>query len=104
MNSTSTLHRARHSIEKPRVVVNVKPHQATSIDMPAGAAIQAVAGTVWLTQEADAVDHVVAAGTTFCTDRRGRVVLTTVDEPSVVLVWKAAPRLGVPAAIGIESM
>lgn len=103
MNSTSTLYRARRTVEKPRLVVNVEQNQATSIEMPAGAAIQGVTGTVWLTQERDAVDHVVVAGTTFCTDRSGRVVLTTIDEPSMVLVWKAAPQIGVPETIGIES-
>src|SRR5215217_7980815 len=109
MNNTSTLNRATHGIEKhsqkaARFVVDVAVNEAASIDMHAGAALQAISGKVWLTQEGDSRDHVLIGGTTFCTDRSGRVVLTGIDAPAVVLVWKAAARHCVPGTISIDSM
>jgi hypothetical protein len=96
MNNTSAAN------EASRIVVAAQ--EAMSIEMPAGAAIQCVAGKLWLTQEGDARDHVVPAGTTFCTDRPGRVVVSAIDVESAVLVRKIAPRHCTPGAVTIDSI
>jgi hypothetical protein len=77
---------------------------AASIEAAAGAAIQCVAGKLWLTQEGDARDHVVPAGTTFCTDRAGRVVVTGVDGAALVVVRKSAPAHCARGTVSIDSI
>ena len=96
MNNTRAVDRASR--------IEVAASAAASIEVSAGAALQCIAGKLWLTQEGDARDHVVPAGTTFCTDRGGRVVMSAIGGASVVLVRKAAPRHCVPGTVTIDSL
>lgn len=96
MNNTSSAN------EASRIVLAHR--EATSIDVPAGAAIRCVAGRIWLTQEGDQGDYFVPAGTTFCTDRRGRVVVSATDGASVLQVHRAAPQSYTPGAVSIDSI
>jgi hypothetical protein len=77
---------------------------AASFDVRAGAAIRCVAGKLWLTQEGDVRDYVVPAGTTFCTDRSGRVVVSAIDGASAVPVFERAPAHCVPGSVAIDSI
>jgi hypothetical protein len=95
MNNTSSVDRATR--------IEVAANQAASVEVLAGAAIQCTTGKLWLTQDGDTRDHVVSEGTTFCTDRSGRVVLTAVDGASVVVVRKA-PGYRVPGTVTIDSL
>ena len=96
MNNTSSAESASR--------IEVAAGAAVSIEAAAGAAIQCVAGKLWLTQEGDVRDHVVPAGTTFCTDRAGRVVVSGVDSAAVVVVRKAAPGHCVRGTVTIDSI
>ena len=84
--------------------IAVAAGEAASIEAAAGAAIQCVAGKVWLTQEGDARDHVVPAGTTFCTDRAGRVVVSGVDGAALVVVRRSAPAHCARGSVTIDSV
>ena len=95
MNNTSAVDRA----SRLRLVAN----QAASFDARPGSAVRCVGGKLWLTQEGDVRDHVVPAGTTFCADRAGRIVLTAIDGVSVALVGKA-PAYCVPGTVTIDSV
>ncbi len=44
-------------------------------------------GALWLTQERDERDHILAAGEQFVVDRRGRVVISSPMESEVALAW-----------------
>lgn len=96
MNNTSSAESASR--------IAVAANQAASIELPAGAAVGCVAGKLWLTQEGDARDYVVPAGTTFCTDRAGRVVVSAVDAASVVVVRETAPAHCVRGTVRVESV
>ncbi|HEX2829736.1 MAG TPA: DUF2917 domain-containing protein [Burkholderiales bacterium] len=82
----------------------IAAREAVSVELPAGAAVHGVGGTLWLTQEGDQRDHVLAAGTTFCTDRAGRVVLSAIDGGAVALVRDKAPAHCVPGTVSIDSL
>ena len=96
MNNTSQANSAS------RVVVAA--HSAASVDLPRGAAVHGLGGRLWLTQEGDQRDHVVVAGTTFCTDRSGRVVLSAIEGSAVALVRETAPSHCVPGTVTIDSI
>ncbi len=65
-------------------------HLATSevwsFEVPhAGLALRVLAGTVWLTQEADREDHVLEGPATFVADRRGRLAVEAITAAVVEL-------------------
>jgi hypothetical protein len=95
MNNTAAVDRAS--------VKAIRPNEALAIDVERGAAIRCVGGKVWLTQEGDARDYVVPAGTTFCTDRAGRIVATALDTTSAVIVCKAQAHC-MPGTVTIDSV
>ena len=82
MNSTSSPARSSR--------IALAPRQAVSVMVEAGAAIHALSGRIWLTQEGDTRDHCIAAGLTFCTDRAGKAVMSAVGGPAAVVVRHAA--------------
>jgi hypothetical protein len=55
-------------------------------DLPAGSIITLLAGTLWLTQEYDATDHLVASPEAFTTTHTGRIVMQAIRGPAVVSV------------------
>src|SRR5687767_2770184 len=95
MNNTSARDRASR--------IDVSANTAASIEVAAGAAIQCITGKLWLTQEGDPRDYVVPAGTTFCTDRAGRVVVSAIEGASVAAV-RTAPASCVRGSVTIDSM
>jgi Protein of unknown function (DUF2917) len=56
----------------------------------AGMEIRVLAGSVWLTQEADPEDHVLVAPAVFTTRHRGRVAMEALT-PADVAVGELAP-------------
>ena len=96
MNNTAS------ASEASRIVLAARA--AASFEVPARAAIQCVAGTIWLTQEGDQADYVVPAGAAFCTDRRGRVVVSATDGEAVLRIHEAAPYHYTPGAVSIDSL
>jgi len=49
----------------------------------AGMEIQVLAGTVWVTQESDPVDHVLEAPATFTTHQHGRIAIQALSAADV---------------------
>ncbi|HET9552299.1 MAG TPA: DUF2917 domain-containing protein [Anaeromyxobacteraceae bacterium] len=62
----------------------------------AGTEVRVLAGTVWVTQEADPEDHVLVAPATFTTRRHGRIAMEALTAADVQ-VDGVAPR-GLSAA------
>ncbi len=96
-----------------RVVMRTVVHPGCSLVLSGdarGVGVICEDGLLWLTQERDARDHILAAGEEFVVDRRGRVVISSPLESEVALAasrrrgWRArlAPhpvrRLPVPRA------
>lgn len=46
-------------------------------------AIRCVAGLIWITQEGDPRDHVLAAGQSFMSDRSGKIVVQAMDDSTI---------------------
>ena len=55
-------------------------------DLPAGSKVTLLAGTLWLTQEYDATDYMVASPEAFTTTHSGRIVMQAIRGPAVVSV------------------
>ena len=85
--------------------IEIGNHEAVSVQIAIGTAIQCVDGMIWLTQENDTRDYCVPAGTTFCADRAGRAVLTAMDGGAVaVLHFADAFASGrVPGTVQVDS-
>jgi len=66
--------------------IDIAAHQAVSVQVAVGTRIQCVHGSVWVTQQDDSRDHCFAAGLTFCVDKPGQAVLTSLNGASTVLV------------------
>jgi hypothetical protein len=77
-----------------------------SIHVRSGAAIQCIDGVIWLTQEDDAMDYCVPAGTTFRSDRSGRTVVSAIESRAVVVLHEddEFARSCRPGAVTIDSM
>jgi Protein of unknown function (DUF2917) len=81
--------------------------QAVSVQVSVGTEIQCVHGHIWLTQQSDSRDYCLAAGLSFCVDKTGQAVLTSLNGTSVVLVRRADSRMMrhiVPGTIRLHSM
>jgi hypothetical protein len=52
-----------------------------------GLAVQARSGMLWITQEGDQDDHLVAAGERFVADRYGTLVISAFERSEVELEW-----------------
>jgi hypothetical protein len=59
--------------------------EVVTLDGARGVRIQARAGMVWVTQEADSRDHVLGAGETVVVSRDGRIVIQALQASSVAL-------------------
>lgn len=73
--------------------LTVLPGTAISIEACPGTDVRALEGQVWITQEHDAQDYVVAAGTRFTAGRSGPVVVSALGGTASVAVSlsEAAP-------------
>lgn len=96
MNTTASMHRASR--------IEIGGRRAASVDVAVGATIQCVKGRLWITQEGDTRDYCVPAGVTFCADRKGRAVLSAIDETSVAIVRPSQSRSSVPGSLRIDSL
>jgi hypothetical protein len=54
------------------------------------------AGTLWLTQQGDPADHLMAAGETFAINRRGLVVISALKDSELAVGQGVAEQLSVP--------
>jgi len=53
----------------------LRPRDTLTLDAARGALVRCLEGLVWITQDGDRADHVVAAGDAFRVDRDGAVVV-----------------------------
>lgn len=66
------------------MIVELEQARAWSAEVrQAGAELRVLSGRVWVTQEGDGEDHVLEAGSTFLTDRAGRVAVQSLTRARV---------------------
>lgn len=71
------------------------PHQAVSITAHRGTEVRVLQGELWITQEGDGQDHIVPAGTRFCSGHNGVIVVSTLGRTSRASVsWTDPGRAG----------
>jgi len=58
---------------------------------PLGRRIECVTGSLWVTQDGDPRDIVLAAGESFAFDHRGDALISALDDASFVLLETRAP-------------
>lgn len=58
---------------------------------PLGQRIECVSGTLWVTQDGDPRDIVLAAGESFAFDRRGDALVSALDDARFLLLETCAP-------------
>lgn len=79
---------------KPRHL-ELLPNEAVTVLAERGTEVRVEHGLVWITQEGDGEDHIVAAGTRFCSGYSGNVVVSTLSEASrIVVSWTDPARAG----------
>jgi len=83
--------------------IEIAADAAVSVQVSIGTTIRCLRGKVWLTQEGDSRDYTFPQGTTFCIDRPGQAVLTSIDGSSVVVVGKAGS-MALPGTVRIDSI
>jgi hypothetical protein len=66
--------------------IDIPADRAVSVHVAVGTQIQCMLGNVWLTQHSDHRDHCFSAGLTFCIDKPGQAVITSIHGAAVVLV------------------
>ncbi|MBI4204569.1 MAG: DUF2917 domain-containing protein [Betaproteobacteria bacterium] len=71
------------------------PNQAVTIIAYRGTEVRAVQGELWITQEGDGQDYIVAAGTRFCSGHNGAIVVSALGGTSRASVsWTDPGRAG----------
>jgi predicted nucleic acid-binding Zn finger protein len=71
------------------------PNEAVTVLAQRGTEVRVEHGLVWITQEGDGEDYIVAAGTRFCSGYSGNVVVSTLSEASrIVVSWSDPKRTG----------
>lgn len=87
--------------------IDIAARQAVSVQVSVGTRIQCMRGNVWVTQQSDVRDYCFAAGLTFCIDKPGQAVLTSLSGASAVLVRSPGSYAMdgiVPGTIRIDSL
>jgi hypothetical protein len=75
-------------------LVELAPHEAATIMADRGTEIRVVQGSLWITQEGDSQDHIAVAGTRFCSDHKGTIVVSALERASHASVsWVDPGRL-----------
>ena len=69
--------------------------QVLTLDDAEGLRILARAGTVWVTEEGDVMDHIVRPGDTLTVAHRGRTVVQAL-QPSWISIGEPAPAANAP--------
>lgn len=67
--------------------LELRPHQAVSVEAAPGTIVRCLEGTIWLTQEALFSDCILIAGTRFVSASRGKIVLSSFEAPSVARIY-----------------
>jgi hypothetical protein len=82
--------------------VEIAPRQAITVLAHRGTEIRVQHGQVWITQEGDGEDYIVAGGTRFCSASEGRIVVSALSEASRISVsWTDASVVGGYARSGV---
>lgn len=63
-------------------LVELAPHEAVTIMADRGTQVRVAQGALWITQEGDSEDHIVTAGTRFCSAHHGTIVVSAVERTS----------------------
>ena len=79
------------------MIVELNEAKAWSAEATSDLEIRVLSGTVWVTQEADPVDHILAGDEVFVARRHGRVAMQSLT-PARVEVASAAPHHHEPTA------
>ncbi|MGQ0523538.1 MAG: DUF2917 domain-containing protein [Betaproteobacteria bacterium] len=96
MNKPVTDYKAR-----PKTV-EIAPRQAITVLGHRGTEIRVQHGQVWITQEGDGEDYIVAGGTRFCSGSEGRIVVSALSEASRISVsWTDPAVVGGYARSGV---
>jgi hypothetical protein len=66
-------------------VLALEPGQVVTLDDAAGTRIVARSGTVWVTEEGDRVDHIVAQGESLVVARAGRTLVQALQSAWIAL-------------------
>ena len=72
-------------LELQRSVVCLEAGQVLSLDDALGTRLAAQRGTLWVTEEGEARDHIVEPGATFLIARAGRTVVQAMEPASISL-------------------
>lgn len=82
--------------------LELAPNEAVSVMAQRGTEVRVDRGLVWITQEGDGEDYVVAAGSRFCSGYDGKIVVSTLSGASDVTVsWTDPRRSGGYARSGV---
>ena len=66
-------------------VLALEPGQVMTLEDAAGTRIEARSGTVWVTEEGDSVDHIVAPGETLVVTHDGRTLVQALKPAWIAL-------------------
>ena len=66
-------------------VLALEPGQVVTLDDAAGTRIYARSGTVWVTEEGDRDDHIVATGETLVVSHNGRTLVQALQPAWIAL-------------------
>lgn len=82
--------------------LELAPNEAVSVIARRGTEVRVDRGLVWITQEGDGEDYVVAAGSRFCSGYDGKIVVSALSGASDVTVsWTDPRRTGGYARSGV---
>jgi hypothetical protein len=61
-------------------ILSLASGQVAALPSAQGRTIHCLVGSLWVTREGDAIDHVIEAGRTWTVEGRGRVVLSALGD------------------------
>jgi hypothetical protein len=65
--------------------IDLAPQRVVRVRARVGARIRCVAGSLWITQDGDPKDHILAQGEIFCADRRGLLLAYAFERSRLTL-------------------
>ncbi|MGQ0752419.1 MAG: DUF2917 domain-containing protein [Betaproteobacteria bacterium] len=96
MNKPITDYKARARL------VKLSAREAVTITAHRGTEVRVIEGQVWITQEGDGEDYIVAAGTRFCSGAAGSIVASALSESSRISIsWTDPAVAGAYARSGV---